>query len=109
MEDSELDVPVADNVWARCEASLVPSDEWLEDIVPIIFYEVNLQLIKIPSLDIRTCSFSKMTGTEIRRSRVVILKLIIMTEIMTYLSEGQAQPGANILGLFGLLVSATVT
>ena len=104
MEDSELDVPVADNVWARCEASLVPSDEWLEDIVPIIFYEVNLRLIKIPRLDIRTCSFSKMTGT-----RVVILKLIIMTEIMTYLSEGQAQPGANILGLFGLLVSATVT
>ena len=104
MEDSELDVPVADNVWARCEASLVPSDEWLEDIVPIIFYEVNLQLIKIPSLDIRTCSFSKMTGT-----RVVILKLIIMTDIRTYLSEGQAQPGANILGLFGLLVSATVT
>ena len=72
MEDSELDVPVADNVWARCEASLVPSDEWLEDIVPIIFYEVNLQLIKIPSLDVRTCSFSKMTGTGIRRSRVVI-------------------------------------
>ena len=66
-------------------------------------------MIKIPSLDIRTCSFSKMTGKIIPRSRVVILKLIIMTEIRAYLSEGQAQPGANILGLFGLLVSATVT
>ena len=59
MEDSELDVPVADNVWARCEASLVPSDEWLEDIVPIIFYEVNLRLIKIPRLDYKDMQFLK--------------------------------------------------
>ena len=43
MEDSELDVPVACNVRARGEASLVAGDERLEDVVPVILHEVHLR------------------------------------------------------------------
>ena len=43
MEDSELDVPVAGNVRARGEASLVAGDERLEDVVPVILHEVHLR------------------------------------------------------------------